>query len=214
MCFDIQTSLVALFVNICSSIALFLYAKKSENKQLKVISFFFLFVGFMQFWDAIFWTYDSTTKINIYSTKLAMIWNHLEPIILALLIYVFMGNLTIFSKIIIVIYTISSILYSSNGWNSLTCTRVTKYTCGSLYWQWNDMRGYSFFYTLFFISLIILSNQFTGWIKWASILITSITFFFSFYKYKSSSSVGRFWCYFAAFSPLFFLIGSKIDFLH
>ena len=117
MCYDRQTSLIALFINIISSIYLFYYAK--NNNQLKAISLFFLYVGFMQFWDTIFWSYDATTKINIYSTKLAMIWNHLEPIILALLIFYIIGPLTLLSKITIIVYTVVILIYSFNIWNKL-----------------------------------------------------------------------------------------------
>jgi hypothetical protein len=139
-----------------------------------------------------------------------MIWNHLEPIILALLICYYVNPLTIFSKIIVGIYIVSIIIYSINAWNKLKGTEVTKETCGSLYWQWNNMKGNIFVYTLFLLCLFILSLQFDGWIR---ILFTSIiifTFFFSFYKYRINKSVGRFWCYFAAFSPILFLIYNHI----
>ena len=154
MCYDRQTSLIALFINIISSIYLFYYAK--NNNQLKAISLFFLYVGFMQFWDTIFWSYDATTKINIYSTKLAMIWNHLEPIILALLIFYIIGPLTLLSKITIIVYTVVILIYSFNIWNKLNGTEVTKESCDSLYWQWNNMDGSTFVYFLFLLCLIIL----------------------------------------------------------
>ena len=205
MCYDIQTSLFALFINIISCFTLFLY---TPNKQLKAISLFFLFVGFMQFWDSVFWTYDASTLINKYSTKMAMIWNHMEPIILALLICYYINPLTLPSKIILLIYTISIIIYSLNGWNKLKGTEATKDTCGSLYWEWNYMPGTVFVYTIFLICLIVLSLQFKDWIKWLTIFIIIFTFFFSFYKYNINSSVGRFWCYFAAFSPILFLCGA------
>ena len=74
MCYDVKTSVIALMTNIISCILLFYYA---NNNQLKVLSLFFLFVGVMQFWDIIFWTYKPDTIINKVSTKLAMIWNQL-----------------------------------------------------------------------------------------------------------------------------------------
>ena len=162
----------------------------------------------MQFWDAIFWTFDASTSININSTKLAMIWNHLEPIVLGLLIYNY-SSLTSLSIFILLLYTISMIIYSVKGWSTL---KGTKSKCGgSLYWQWNNMNGSVFVYTLFLLCLIILlQQQFTGWIKWLGIVITLCSFFFSLYKYQTSASTGRFWCYFAAFSPLLFLIGLKL----
>jgi hypothetical protein len=214
MCYDIQTSLIALVVNIVTSIVLFIVAKNKErdtnvSNQLKAIALFFLFVGFMQFWDILFWSYDATTKVNMYATKMAMIWNHLEPIVLALLIYLFIGKLTLPSMIMLVVYTVAIVAYSVNGWSKLRGTESTKDTCGSLYWQWNNMKGNTFVYGLFLICLLFLAQkQFTGWVRCLFMVIITSTFFFSLYKYSINASVGRFWCYFAAFCPIFFLIGT------
>jgi hypothetical protein len=213
MCYDIQTSLIALVVNIVTSIVLFIVAKNKErdtnvSNQLKAIALFFLFVGFMQFWDILFWSYDATTKVNMYATKMAMIWNHLEPVVLALLIYLFIGKLTLPSMIMLVVYTVAIVAYSVNGWSKLRGTESTKDTCGSLYWQWNNMKGNTLVYGLFLICLLFLAQQqFTGWVRCLSMVIITSTFFFSLYKYSINASVGRFLCYFAAFCPIFFLIG-------
>lgn len=214
MCYDIHTSLIALVVNIVTSIVLFIVAKNKErdanvSNQLKAVALFFLFVGFMQFWDILFWSYDATTKINVYATKMAMIWNHLEPIVLALLIYLFIGKLTLPSMIALAVYVVAIVAYSANGWSELRGNESTKDTCGSLYWQWNNMKGNTFVYGLFLICLLILvQQQFTGWVRCLSMVIITSTFFFSLYKYSINASVGRFWCYFAAFCPIFFLIGT------
>jgi hypothetical protein len=182
------------------------------SKQLKVCALFFGFVGVMQLWDVIFWTYDGTTKINKYSTKIAMIWNHLEPIVLGFLIYFFIGKLTIPSVIVLTIYVVASIFYTINTWKTLRVTEVTNDTSGSLYWEWNYSKGSVLFYGLFLSTLLILSDQnFTGWVRLMCISLTLITFLFSFYKYSLNFSVGRFWCYFAALSPIFFLLGYVIN---
>lgn len=214
MCFDIITSLTTFIINITTSIALYTIAYKHKDvfisKQLKIISIFFIFVGFMQIWDAIFWTYDANTKVNIYSTKLAMIWNHLQPIVLAILIYLFIGKLTIPSMIILFIYLVMIVYYSVNGWKTLKGTEVTNKTCGSLYWQWNYMKGYKIVYTIFLLCLLLLvQQQFTGWIRMLTMFIILTTFFFSFYKYRKMASEGRFWCYYTEFCPIFFLIGAR-----
>lgn len=210
MCYDLQTSLIALIINIVASIILFtVESKQKTNNQLKAVALFFLFVGFMQFWDIVFWTHDATTKVNVYATKIAMIWNHLEPIILALLIYLFIGKLTVPSMIILVVYTVAIVAYSANIWSELGGTEVTKETCGSLYWKWNNMKGNILVYGLFLICFLMLcQQQFTGWVRWLCMVIITSTFFFSLYKYSINASVGRFWCYFAAFCPIFFLIGN------
>lgn len=217
MCYDLQTSLIALIINIVTSILLFTVASNQKinmekNNQLKAIALFFLFIGFIQFWDVIFWSYDAATKVNMYATKMAMIWNHLEPIVLALFIYLFMGKLTMPSMIALAVYTVTIVAYSANGWSELRGTEATKDTCGSLYWQWNHMKGNTLVYGLFLICLLVLvQQQFTGWVRWLSMVIITGTYFFSLYKYSINASVGRFWCYFAAFCPIFFLIGTAFS---
>ena len=213
MCYDIQTSLIALVINIVTSIVLFIVAKNKErdanvSNQLKAVALFFLFVGFMQFWDILFWSYDATTKVNMYATKMAMIWNHLEPVVLALLIYLFIGKLTMPSMIALAVYAVAIVAYSVKGWSKLGGNEASKETCGSLYWQWNYMEGSALAYGLFLICLLLLAQQqFTGWVRCLFMVIITSTFFFSLYKYSINASAGRFWCYFAAFCPIFFLIG-------
>lgn len=207
MCFDRKTSIIALLINIISSLVLYF---STTNVQLKVIALFFLFVGGMQFWDSIFWTFDESTTINKCSTKAAMVWNHLEPIVLALLIVVVMGeSLQTRSKVILLLYTVVIFIYSGYAWSRLRGTTKTEESQDSLDWRWNHMEHASLVYSLFLLCLVVLFyDHFTGWVKWFSIFLTVASFAFSMYKYSIKASVGRFWCYQAAFAPLLFLLVS------
>ena len=213
MCYTVQTSINAFIINVIISIYLY-YSAFRYNKipiimasELKVIAIFLLFVGGMQFWDAIFWSTKETSTLNIFATKAAMIWNHLEPIVLALsIIYILNKKLPQLSKTILTLYTIGIILYTVNGWSTLTGTGKTPDSKDSLYWEWNNFSGAQFIYFLFLICLVILFYEnFTGWIKWTNIILTLTSFFFSVYKYNIVESSGRFWCYFVAFAPLIYL---------
>lgn len=80
-------------------------------------------------------------------------------------------------------------------------------TKNSLFWEWNYMEGSMPFYTIFLITLLVLSYQnFSGWVRNLSLFYILFTFFFSLYKYKIDKGVGRFWCYFAAYGPIFYLL--------
>jgi hypothetical protein len=206
MCYDYKTSIQALTINVISSIIL--YNSIPTNVQLKTIALFSLFVGVMQLWDALFWIYPEQTTVNQYATKAAMIWNHLEPIVLGLLIMYVMGkSLPSLSKYIFTLYIIFSIIYTVSGWFQIKGTTTTIESKDSLNWQWNHLQFAEMFYILFLLCLIILFYEnFTGWISGLSILLTIFTFAFSYYKYDIKKSTGRFWCYFAAFTPLFYLI--------
>ena len=181
--------------------------------QLKVIALFFLFVGGMQFWDSIFWSFDENTTVNKCSTKAAMVWNHLEPIVLALLIVVVMNQpLHTRSKVILSLYIIAICIYTGYAWSKLHGTKKTVKSQDSLDWQWNHMKYASLIYSLFLLCLVILFyDHFTGWVKWFSIFLTIASFAFSVYKYSIKDSVGRFWCYQAAFAPLLFIVMLRLQ---
>lgn len=210
MCYDAQMSIIALTINIISVIFLLHFSKNSspkEKSQLMIISYFFLYVGVMQFWDAVFWLNDSNTLVNKYSTKAAMLWNHFEPIILFFLIWVINGKIKMPSLIFIGLYVIACILYSGSIFSKLDGTKQTQKSGDSLDWEWNHFQFSEIFYILFLATLIVLFYfEFDGWIRNISIFLTMTSFLFSVYKYRLNNSVGRFWCYIASFLPLIYLI--------
>jgi hypothetical protein len=115
--------------------------------------------------------------------------------------------------------------YTLYNWNKVIKTSIYKRenkecnndkckerdTKNSLFWEWNYMEGSILFYTIFLITLVVLSYEnFSGWIRNLSLFYILFTFFFSLYKYKIDKGVGRFWCYFAAYGPIFYLLTSFI----
>ncbi len=212
MCYTSTTSLNAFTIGIIASLLLILKGYLQSKKQLKIIGIFFIFVTLMQLYDYIFWTNPPTlsisaSKTNELATKLACITNHLQPIILALLLYYFNKKLSKSSTILISIYTIAILIYTINGWNKLKYTGVTAKSSPSLNWQWNHLEGAKIIYILFLASLAYLFFDNLNYpINIIASLATILSFVYSIYKYNNNASSGRFWCYFAAFVPLLFLI--------
>ena len=68
----------------------------------------------MQLFDYIFWTKQPDNEIT---TKFASIFNHLQPIALAYLIYKYKGYLKF--KTLVIIYVIFSLIYTVDNWNEL-----------------------------------------------------------------------------------------------
>lgn len=210
MCYDSNMSLGALITNIITCFILIYFSY--NNLQIRAVSYFLLFVGVMQLWDYIFWNYGPDTTINQCTTKVAMIWNNLEPIILGLvIIFVMKQKLDTFSTIVFSIYTFFSIIYSFYLFNKLKGTQATDKTNGSLYWEWTDMPFQICFYSFFLFTMIVLGFNFTGWIRSFFIVTTMIIFLFSMYKYSITKSTGRFWCYFASFAPIIFIFGFLVN---
>jgi L-asparagine transporter-like permease len=161
----------------------------------------------MQFWDTVFWLNDSNTVINQYSTKAAMLWNHFEPIVLFLLIWIINGKVKTPSFIFISLYMVSCVIYSSVIFSKLGGTKQTEKSGESLDWEWNHFEYAEIFYLIFLATLVVLFYfEFDGWVRIVSIFLTIISFFFSVYKYRMNMIVGRIWCYITAFLPLIYLM--------
>lgn len=201
MCYDINASKNALIIGLITSLILFLNSNKSKNelvnKTFKIISLFFAFVSLMQIYDWIFWLNQETNNMNYTMTKMAMITNHLQPIVFALLIYFYLGRL----NPIIIFYIIVSLLYSIKAFTQINYTLVTKRSRPSLFWEWNYLEGSNIIYFVFLITLCLLSLELAYPLNYIILFINIITFFFSLYHYKTTAS-GRMWCYFASYIPI------------
>lgn len=199
MCYTADKSIYAFIVG--SSISLYLY--NQTNTDLKIIGGFFFFVSFMQLFDYIFWT-TKDVETNRLTTKIACIFNHLLPIVLAYLIIKFKGKISTNLRNLVILYIVVITVYTVSNWSSLDTTVVTKESSPSLHWKWNHWKYAEYIYILFLIVLMTLFFYNTVY-PYTSTVLVFISFLFSYYKYRDQVSYGRFWCYFAAYAPVVFL---------
>jgi hypothetical protein len=203
MCYTYQTSINAFIIGSISSLACIVLSK--GNRELLVLSLFFFFVLWMQIFDAIFWSYPTDTLINRQTTMYAMFVNHLQPIVLALLIYFYIGPLNKKTLALLLVYILVISVYTIQVMKKLTYTTVTQESSPSLYWSWNHGEGAPIVYALFLITLIVLMIKEIPTYGTFAAVIKVVSFVFSYYKYQIKGSTGRFWCYFAAFAPMILL---------
>lgn len=209
MCYSKEASKNIFILNIIISYILFNYNFPSNSH--KILALFFLFVGFMQLFDWIFWSNQdilnpSQASINYNFTKIAMIFNHLQPIILAILIYIYKGHLPIVSQYIILLYTIVITLYTINSYNKIKYTKISIYPKPTLEWNWNVQSYYPIVYLIFLLTLCILFYQnfdYPANIFFIFFSVSTFIFSISYFKLKT---IGRFWCKIAAFAPLIIMI--------
>lgn len=172
-----------------------------------VLGGYFLFVGLMQLYDLIFWSHLSKNNINFIATKMAMISNNFQPVVLGLLLIFTKDKLNKFTLILFVIYVITSVIYSIYSWNKISYTLISPSSSPSLYWEWNNLLGRSYYYAFYLIiTVLLLYDGFTWPLNYILIGIMIISFIFSYYNYKKKLSIGRFWCYFTGFIPVFVLL--------
>ncbi len=167
------------------------------------LAIFFGFVGLMQLYDYIFWTNPPSSQINQVTTKLAMVTNHLQPIVLTMVIALFKGPPQPLTLVTTLAYAATAAVYTTIHWDSVRYTTVVEKTNPSLYWAWNDRPGNELLYLLFLASFTVTFMQ--GYHSPLNGVLAGLslsTFAAAWFKYQGYAAVGRFWCYFAAFVPL------------
>ena len=225
MCYSEEQSKKSFIINIITCYILYNY---SDSPSFKILAIFFAFVGIMQFLDVIFWKNQNIqdpqqAKINYITTKIAMFANHLQPIVLAYLIYTYKNSLGPLSKIILPIYILVITLYTLNTYYKINYTLQEQVSIRdtndllfpypddddikpSLKWDWNYQQNSFIVYMIFLGTLVIMAYEnFNYPFNIVLTFINIFTYILSFYYYKGKS-IGRFWCKFAAWVPLFFII--------
>lgn len=211
MCYTSSDSLNAYLINLLSSIILF---HKSTNTDMKIISIFLLFVGQMQILDYIFWENTECNSINKLTTKTAILFNHLQPLVLFLLFTYYNYEQTNISKIILLLYTLFVIDYTIKLWPNENCEiEINENVCCSLplsdlsiiKWKWNYQPNSYVIYILFLVYLFSASFNFKTY-KYLFSIISIGSFLIGSKIPKLNNSLGRAWCYLASFSPIFFLL--------
>lgn len=203
MCFSYHASVFSFVVGIISSTILYKYNPTAA-----------IYLGWavlMQLYDIIFWKHLGENTINYVFTKIAMISNILQPIVLAIAIKTILKrDFNIAEKIIITIYAIYSAFFVLYKWNKTNYTLLYK---NSLDWKWldNEYNISSIFLVIYLIlSYTLIFNHFEKYT--AIILSIAITFTLilgtNYYKQRA---VGRFWCYFASFIPIILLVALYIN---
>lgn len=202
MCYSLTDSVVAFMVNIISSYLLFV---KYTQPEIRLVALFSAYVGVMQFWDIMFWLNPGKNKTNFYSTKLATIWLHLEPIALSLIILYLFKKIKTATLVITMLYSVLLIIYMARYWKEINYTETC---CGNrVVWNWTYKKYAGILYAPFFLSFLVAIYQYLdGPIRNLSLFYVSFTYLFSFIKYDIEKNTGRFWCFFGAFFPLIILI--------
>lgn len=210
MCYSLNASKSALYINIISCFVLYFSFTKETETTHKILALFFFFVGFMQLFDWIFWenqnTIDSDQAYNNYVfTKIAMIFNHLQPIVFGLLIWYFTNKIGYYSKIILVIYSLFISSYTINAYSKINYTLTRKVKNKEiLYWEWNYLDNYDFIYILFLLCLSIIA--FENFEYPLNMVLTCFCIFSLLFSVNKHNSVGRFWCNFTSVFPLFLVV--------
>ena len=196
---SIQSSLVSLFTSILLYFNVFNQDQR-KHQVFQVIALFLFFVSFMQWYDIVFWLNQRENATNYVFTKIAMITNHLQPIVFAALVsmYIPLHNIT---KVVILVYAICAVLYSYHVFHQIDYTLVTQRSHPVLEWQWTTRRGGLMFYVLFIIAFTCIALELPYPLNYIMVTINFGTLILSYYSSKRET-FGKQWCVIAAYIPL------------
>jgi hypothetical protein len=208
MCYSKVASVRAAVIGFGSS---FLLYNTSTNVVYKRLALFFAFVTLMQVYDAIYWE-NGENNMNLIFTKIGMITNHLQPVILAFLLSDIVTFSTI-SRIILLMYIAFALVYSVEAFKRIQYTKVTKESFPSLFWEWNSLPNAYAMYALFVITISVIAMQLQPPISYIMAIVNILTFAISKFQYKNTE-VGRMWCKTASYVPLLLLTYNYITSQH
>jgi len=196
MCYTFRASITNGLISLVTSILVY---TSTKNEIVKSLALFFLFVSLMQWYDAIFWA-TGESRINYLFTKIAMITNHLQPLVL---FYLISQNveMTMITQSISVIYSIYALIYSIYAFKTVDYTVVTDLSSPTLDWKWNNLPGAQIMYFLFLMVFTLVSLNIPGILGLVMLMINFGTFFFSYYTFKREN-IGQMWCIISAYAPL------------
>jgi hypothetical protein len=211
MCFSPEVSLGTFLIGIIGSILCFSLGTPTD----KLVGLFFGFVSSMQGIEFALWKNQNCNTMNKIITTLGMILNHLQPIVLSILILLLNDDLPIMTKQIIILLTIIyAIVITAYSLQFIKdedgCTLKNEYN--HLEWDWNNMKHKVLVYMLFLFMLIFLFYVGTPDKKSGILLscLSLISYLTSFFIYKDQKVVGALWCIFASFIPILWYGWKKI----
>ena len=191
MCYSADASIQGLVIGLLGSAVL--YAKD------RPLALFFAYICLMQLFDYVFWKHPPPSTLNAMTTQVALVVNHLQPIVL----YYLLKPTHPLATTTIIAYAVVASVYTIAASRQVTYTGVTRESHPSLYWEWTYIRGKEVMYTAYILAFVVLF-----WLTYDSpttslLLIGTLiaTFIFSQHTYKREKAVGRMWCHVAAYVP-------------
>jgi len=192
MCFNKDVSILSYLIGFSGCILLY-------YRDYKIEALLYAFIIQMQLIEYLLWLNNSCNLINKTITKIGIVLNHFQPIILYFLIIYYNSNLDKYRKIIIYITTtIAYLIYNYKLLDSCTIGIENK---KELFWEIQHGHLFEYYhifvFALFFMILLGLKkhNYLNAYIILASIIISYIV-------YDKNKAVGTIWCLFAAYIPL------------
>lgn len=159
----------------------------------------------MQLIEYLLWNHQTCDDYNKNISVIGLLLNHLQPIILTILIYYYNNDL--FKKnskyilLFLIFYILMIYIYTIQYQSKDKCTLPNEFN--HLEWKWNLLPYNTIIYIYFLFFIMILSFLGFNSNKQRIFLVSFIflSFLISKYIYDKKRVVGALWCFYAVFLP-------------
>ena len=200
MCFSEQMSLIAFSVGMVGSILVYSLGKIYD----KIVGLFLGFVSCMQLVDFFLWRNQTCNRTNYITSIVGIILNHLQPIMLGIIILCVNTELS-YQDVktilwMLLIYLCFMVPYT---WQCMVKTQCTlKNNDNHMDWKWNFMNYWVLVYFVFLMTLFLLYYWFVPVYGTFFAYVTLYTFLLSVIFYNKE--MGNMWCFFTIFLPILY----------
>jgi hypothetical protein len=206
MCVSKESSAIAFILGTIINLGIMQYFK---TDNITIICVIWQWVLFMQLAEYFIWSDQNCGKMNEIGTKMAMILNITQPIIVYI-VGMFANKSSSFEAksvaSVAILYYICYMFLKLNRDDEYLCTKPSM-NCSGLNLSWWGNVGYQYFIV---IAIVMLSLLQPLSIALFSVVFISIALFVSYYFY--SCNMASMWCFFVVPFPLFLGIFYKYFF--
>jgi hypothetical protein len=158
----------------------------------------------MQLVDFFLWRNQTCNRTNYITNIVGIILNHLQPIVLGILILVINTDLS-YQDVrtilyILLVYICTMVPYT---WQCIVKTQCTlKNQNNHMDWKWNSMYAAIFVYFVYLVTLFLLFYWFVPVYGFLYAFAVVCTLIFSIIFYNNE--IGNMWCFFTIFLPILY----------
>jgi hypothetical protein len=206
MCYSANISLLTFVSGFSFSILL----TQINNNFYKLLGYFLGFVSLMQLVEYLLWKHQICDNYHKQVSLIGMILNHLQPVVLGLLTYIFYEKNPIALGLLIITYLAVIIPYSLQFTSNLQCTTKPCTTDPHLVWQWNNMKYSKVAYSIFLATFIGIGLFGMPFNKGLLFSITAFSTYMLSSVIYDRKVIGSLWCFWTAFMPFIIYINYKL----
>jgi len=202
MCFSEQMSIIAFSVGMIGSILVYSLGKIYD----KIVGLWIGFVSCMQLVDFFLWRNQTCNRTNYITSIVGIILNHLQPIMLGIIILCVNTELSYQDiKTILLILLIYLCVMVPYTWQCIVKTQCTlKDNNNHMDWKWNHFDYWILVYLVFLITCVLLYYWFVPVYGMFFAFVTLYTFILSAIFYNKE--IGNMWCFFTIFLPILYYL--------